>query len=323
MTHGHYKHLSQEERFTLCRLRAQKTPIHQCAKILERSPSTLYRELKRNMHHNGDHPYYTYSKANEKAMARRKISKPRSKHTVQTWAIIEQKIRLNWSPEQVANWILGEHGVSISTETIYQYIYNDRKAGGNLIAHLRHRFRKRRKRYRSKDYRGVLRGKRMIGERPQEINNRESIGHWEIDTVLGKGSKRCIATLVERKTGYLIIGLLDARNVDCLNAKVIELIRRHNMPFLSITADNGTEFHGYKAIEQATQTTFYFATPHHSWERGTNENTNGLIRQYLPKGTSMKRITQNMCDLIAKEINERPRKRLGYRMPSDRIREVA
>lgn len=323
MAQGQYKHITQEERFTLCRLRAQKTSIRQCAKILGRHPSTLYRELKRNLHHNGDHAYYTHSKANEKAMARRKGCKPQTKHTAQTWTIVEQKIRLNWSPEQIANWMPGEHGVHISTETIYQYIYKDRREGGNLIAHLRHRFRKRRKRYRSKDYRGVLRGKRMIGERPQEINNRESIGHWEIDTMLGKGSKRCIATLVERKTGYLIIGILDARTVECLNAKVIELIGRHNMPFLSITADNGTEFHGYKDIEQATKTTFFFATPHHSWERGTNENTNGLIRQYLPKGTSMRRVTQDMCDLIAKEINERPRKRLDYTSPSDCIRKVA
>lgn len=323
MAQGQYKHLSVEERFTFCQLRSQKMPMVKIAKVLGRSPATLYRELKRNLHHNGDHAYYTYTKANEKAMGRRRSSKPRTKHTAQTWTTIEEKIRLNWSPQQVSNWLRGEHGIRISTETIYQYIYKEWRVGGNLIAHLRHRFRKRRKRYRSKDSRGVLRGKRMIGERPQEINNRESIGHWEIDTVLGKGSKHCIATLVERKTGYLIIGLLDARTVESLNGKVIELIGRHNMPFLSITADNGTEFHGYKDIEQATKTTFYFATPHHSWERGTNENTNGLIRQYLPKGTSMRKVTQDMCDLIAKEINERPRKRLGYHTPSERIQEAA
>lgn len=318
-----YKHLSHAERYTLSRLRASRVPISECGRILGRSRSTIYRELKRNIHHNGHHAYYTHSRANEMAQARRKASKPRHRHTAQVWTTIEQQIRLNWSPEQVAHWLPGAHGVRISTETIYQYIYEDKKAGGSLYVHLRHRSRKRRKRYRSKDYRGVLRGKRMIGERPQEINDRVSIGHWEIDTVLGKGSKRCIVTLVERKTGYLMIGVLDARRADILNQKVIELIQRHNMPFLSITADNGTEFHGYKQIEQATNTTFFFATPHHSWERGTNENTNGLIRQYLPKGQSMRRLTQSMCDLIADEINHRPRKRLGYGTPYSSIQKAA
>ena len=163
----------------------------------------------------------------------------------------------------------------------------------------------------------------MISERPAEINNRESVGHWEIDTVLGKGSKRCIATLVERKTGFLIIGLLDARTVACLNASVIRIIKEHHMPFFSITSDNGTEFHGYKDIQNATKTTFYFANPHHSWERGTNENTNGLIRQYLPKGTSMRHVTQDMCNLIAKTINERPRKRLDYKTPIEASEQAA
>lgn len=320
---GSYKHLSIEERFTFCQLRAQGMSLRRCAKILGRSPSTLSRELQRNQHHNGDHAYYTYSKAHQKAIARRKDCRPTSKFTAQEWSAIEARIRLNWSPDQVSHWMSATHGISICHESIYQYIYKDRKAGGCLIAHLRHRSRKRRKRYRSKDYRGVLRGKTMIADRPPEINNRDSVGHWEIDTVLGKGSKRCIVTLVERKTGYLIIGLLDARTVECLNAKVIALIRNHQMPFLSITADNGTEFHGYKDIEAATKTTFYFANPHHSWERGTNENTNGLIRQYLPKGVSMKRVTQNMCDLIAKAINERPRKRLGYNTPLNAIRKAA
>lgn len=323
MAQGSYTHLSYADRIQFCGLRAAGMSIPQCAKILQRSPSTLYRELKRNIHHNGHHAYYTHSRANEMAQARRKESKPRHRHTAQAWTIIEQQIRLNWSPEQVAHWIRAEHGVHICAETIYQYIYEEKRAGGSLYVHLRHRSRKRRKRYRSKDYRGILKDKRMIGERPQQINERASIGHWEIDTVLGKGSKRCVVTLVERKTGYVIIGVLNARKADYLNAKVIELIQRHNMPFLSITADNGTEFHGYKQIEQATQTTFYFATPHHSWERGTNENTNGLIRQYLPKGTSMRRLTQSMCDLIADEINGRPRKRLGYTTPIIAIRKAA
>lgn len=134
---------------------------------------------------------------------------------------------------------------------------------------------------------------------------------------MGKGSKDCIVTLVERKTGYTLIGKLKDRTTASLNKRCIQLIKKESAKFLTITADNGTEFHQYKAIEAATQTRFYFANPHHSWERGTNENTNGLIRQYLPKGTSMKELTQVRCCAIAKQLNNRPRKRLGYKTPME------
>jgi IS30 family transposase len=141
------------------------------------------------------------------------------------------------------------------------------------------------------------------------------VGHWEIDTVLGQGSRHCIVSLVERKSGYLQIGKLNARNKEQTTVMTIELIRRHPDRFSTITADNGTEFHGYAQIEQATGVPFYFANPHHAWERGTNENTNGLIRQYLPKHSSMARLTQRECDAIASSLNTRPRKRHGYRTP--------
>ncbi|OLQ71338.1 IS30 family transposase [Photobacterium proteolyticum] len=132
---------------------------------------------------------------------------------------------------------------------------------------------------------------------------------------MGKGSKHCIVTLVERKTGHTLIGQLDDRTTASLNRRTIKIMNRLDGLFTSITADNGTEFHQYKEIERATGTRFYFANPHHSWERGTNENTNGLIRQYLPKGTSMTTLTQAKCDAIAKRLNTRPRKRLGFKTP--------
>ena len=123
-------------------------------------------------------------------------------------------------------------------------------------------------------------------------------------------------SLVERKTGYVLIGKLEARTVQQLNRGTLRIARRHADQFSTITADNGSEFHGYALIEQALELKFYFATPHHSWERGTNENTNGLIRQYLPKGQSMARVTQSQCDLIAEHLNNRPRKRHGYKTPN-------
>jgi IS30 family transposase len=131
---------------------------------------------------------------------------------------------------------------------------------------------------------------------------------------LGESSD-CIVTLVERKSGYLAIGKLAARTVLQTNRAILALMRRHRGRVRTITADNGSEFHGYAAVEAATGVRFYFATPHHSWERGTNENTNGLIRQYLPKGQSMTSLTQSQCDAIAHHLNNRPRKRHGYKTP--------
>ncbi len=148
--------------------------------------------------------------------------------------------------------------------------------------------------------------------------NRSRIGHWEVDTVLGDSQAgACIVTLVERKTGYLVIGKLARRTAANLNARLEALVRRQPHAVRTITADNGTEFHSYKAIEALVPLKFYFATPHHSWERGSNENMNGLIRQYLPKGVSMERLTQTDCDQIAAKLNQRPRKRFNWQTPEE------
>lgn len=224
-------------------------------------------------------------------------------------------IRRFWSPEQVAGSLRRRGHLRISHETIYRHIWEDRRRGGHLHRYLRCALKQRRKRYGFYDSRGRLAGKRMIQERPGHIQLRRQSGHWEIDTVLGKGSRHCIVSLVERKSGYVQIGKLKARNVEQTTGITIELIRRRPELFRTITADNGTEFHGYTDIERATDVAFYFATPHHAWKRGTNENTNGLIRQFLPKNSSMARITQQDCDAIARRLNTRPRKRHGYRTP--------
>jgi IS30 family transposase len=227
------------------------------------------------------------------------------------WHLIGRR----WSPEQVAATLRCSGELHISHETIYRHIWADMKRGGHLHRYLRCAIKQRRKRYGAYDSRGRLAGKCMIQDRPAHIGHRRRIGHWEIDTVLGKGSRHCIVSLVERKSGYLQIAKLQARNVQQTTTGTIELIQRHPGQFKTITADNGTEFHGYADIEKATGVKFYFATPHHAWERGTNENTNGLIRQYLPKGTSMARLSQQQCDDIANELNTRPRKRHGYKTP--------
>lgn len=310
-----YQHLSHEERRILIQQRCQGKSLAEIGRILERHPSTLSRELRRNLHDNGDHCYYTHSMADQKARARRHKSRRHSQYTTQEWQRIESLIILDWSPEQISNHLKGQKSIRISHESIYQYIYRDKKAGGRLYTHLRLRCKKQRKRYGTYERRGILAGKRMITERPAHIENRLEPGHWEADTVLGTGTKDCIVTLVERATGLTMIGKAASRTKEDVNQVIIRLIRQHTHPVKTITSDNGTEFHGYKDIELATGVVFYFAIPHHAWERGTNENTNGLIRQYIPKYTSMKHITQTYCDVIAEVLNLRPRKRLGFKTP--------
>jgi transposase, IS30 family len=323
MDKSSYIHLGVGERQTLIRLHTQGFSNRAIGKILNRSHTTIARELVRNKHHNGDHEYYTYSIAQKKAMGRRSRSRKKSQYTDDQWDTVDNLIKEDLSPEQVSNLLRIQRLPHPCHEAIYQHIYKDKRCGGTLYTHLRHRCRKKRKRYRSKDSRGVLRGKTMIDDRPQHINERREHGHWEIDTVMGKGSKDCIVTMVERRTRYVWIGKLEEHTVACLNAAVIKFIVSTPLPVLSITSDNGTEFHGYKGIESATDTMFFFAHPHHAWERGTNENTNGLIRQYLPKGVSMKTITQKDCDSIAERLNNRPRKTLQYRTPIKAWEEVA
>ncbi len=232
--------------------------------------------------------------------------------------MVEACLRQQWSPEQAAGWLRRKRQLSISYETIYRYVWADRKQGGGLYLHLRCSPKQRRKRYGHYDSRGRLAGKRPICERPAGAQNRSRVGHLEADTVIGNISdKHCVLTLVDRKTGYVMIGKLDNRTIDATNRRAVCMINNAARPTRTITADNGTEFHGYKAIEAATGSNFYFATPYHSWERGTSENTNGLIRQYLPKRTSMAHIIQHTCNRIAHKLNARPRKRLGFRTPEE------
>jgi len=207
----------------------------------------------------------------------------------------------------------------ISHETIYRYVWEDRARGGDLCTQLRCARKQRRKRYARYDSRGRLAGKRHLSERPAQVERRAQVGHWEIDTLMGVGNTHCVVTLVERATGYVLIGKLAERTASEVTRRTIELMRKHAGRFRTITADNGTEFHSYQKIEQATGVTFYFATPHHAWERATNENTNGLIRQYLPKRKSMAHVTQWDCNRIAKKLNTRPRKRYDFDTPEERF----
>jgi IS30 family transposase len=313
-----YHQITPEERYTLATLRKQipALTITDMARLLGRHRSTLYRELQRNSTHPDG--AYRASRAQEAANGRRRRSRKHSQFTAEDWELVEEALRADLSPEQVSGWLERHDLLSISHETIYQHIWRDKRAGGDLWRRLRQRP-KYRKRYGSNEKRGRLAGKRHISERPIAVERRRQIGHWEMDTV-GGTTKHCIATLVERATGCVLIAKLADHTKKELNRQVITLIREQPHLFKTITVDNGTEFHGYEEIERATGVRFYFATPYHSWERGTNENTNGLIRQYLPKRQSMKPVTQSKCNQIAQTLNNRPRKRLDFRTPTEKLR---
>ena len=307
--------ITLEERYAMWALKKQGLSIRAIARELRRAPSTISRELRRNRRPSGR---YNPDVAHQYTVARRRRSRRNTHFSHDEWVLVEHLIELDWSPEQVAGW-LRLHGIlSISHETIYVRVWRNKQAGGELWAHLRQATKKRRKRYRSHDSRGRLAGKRHISERPPEIESRTVTGHWEIDTIKGDSqAMHSAVTLVERKTGFTVLGKLERHTASECTQRVTELIARHAGRVTTITADNGTEFHSYKDIEAATGALFYFATPHHSWERGTNENTNGLLRQYLPKRTSMAKVTQADLDAIAAKLNARPRKRLGFRTPEE------
>lgn len=311
-----YHQITFAERYTLGLLRQRGLSPAAIARVLGRHRSTISREVRRNRtpRDGGYRPQL----ADWYARGRRSRSRRHQRFGPAAWARIRTLLEEDWSPEQVAGRLRRQGELAISHETIYRYIWADKRAGGRLYEHLRGARKRFRKRYRSYDSRGRLAGKRPITARPPAAEQRTEVGHWEGDTLLGAGQAApCLLSLVERKTGYLVLGHLRRRTSAQVNQRARRLIHRQPHRVQTITVDNGTEFHEYKALERATAARFYFATPHHAWERGTVENTNGLLRQYLPKGQSLAHLTQPDCNRLARKLNRRPRKRLAFRTPEE------
>jgi len=311
-----YKQLTSEDRYTLGALNWQGFSVVDIANAIGCDRSTVYRELKRNSCNDGG---YRPSKAVSRTTGRRSRSRRNKHYTKSDFKLICKLLRRKYSPKQVIGHIRRYRLMKRipSHETIYKYIWKDKADGGSLWKSLRQSSKQRRKRYNAYDSRGRLANKPHITDRPPSVETRKFFGHWEIDTVKGTGSKDCIVTIVERKTGFVQIGKLLNSTTAQLNKKTIRLIKKFRDCYKTITSDNGTEFHQYKNIEKQTGVKFFFASPYHSWERGTNENTNGLIRQYLPKGKSMENLTQQQCDRIAEQLNNRPRERYDFKTPME------
>ena len=232
-----------------------------------------------------------------------------------TVKLIEEKLCLDWSPEQISGHLRQEAGFQISHERIYQHVWSDKLAGGELYRHLRHSHKKRRKQYGSQDKRGQIRNRVSIDERPEVVLEKSRIGDWEIDTMIGKNHQGALITIVERVSKFTLIKKVDSKQADVVTQATIALLEPYVDKTLTITADNGKEFAKHETIAQALNTNVYFAHPYRSWERGLNENTNGLIRQYFTKGSSFENITNFEIEKVMNRLNHRPRKSLNFRTP--------
>lgn len=322
-----YHQLTEPERYTLSVLKREGHSLRSIARLLQRSPSTISREIQRNatVVQGKPRPLYVPSKAQEHANGRRRRSRRVRHHAPEVYAHVQARlVEDQWSPEQIASQLPGQLGVRLSHMTIYRYVRQEQRAGGVMFRFLRQGGKRRRKRTYGPEKRGKLGNKPMIDTRPVAIEGRQEVGHWEGDTVMGAaGERACLLTLVERSTGFALVVKLPHRTVRAVNRATVEVIRTRGLPFKTITWDNGTEFHGYRQIEQATGIRCYFAYPHHPWERGSNENFNGLLRQYFRKRKSLAGKRQHHCDHAAAKLNTRPRKRYGFQTPVQRMRELS
>lgn len=228
--------------------------------------------------------------------------------------LVESKIRDDWSPEHVSGWLKQAQGLTISHGRIYQHVWADKLEGGQLYKHLRHSGKKR-KRYGSKDKRGQIRNRISIDDRPDIVNEKTRLGDWEIDTVIGKNHQGALVTIVDRVSKFTLIKKVTGKQADVVAEATITLLQPYRDKTTTITADNGKEFAGYEKIKAALDADIYFAHPYRSWERGLNENTNGLIRQYFTKGSSFENITDGGIAAVMEKLNHRPRKTLNYKTP--------
>lgn len=311
-----YTQLTQEERYQIYALLKAGHSQTEIAMILNRHKSTISREIQRNTGLRGYRPQQAQRLTDE-----RKIAKVRPRIHSDVWTDVIHLLRQDWSPEQISLWLKAEHGVSISHEWIYQFVLQNKLSGGDLYRHLRCQ-KQRRKRYGSYSRRGQLIDRVSIDERPSIVDQRQRIGDWELDTIIGKGHQQAIVSLTERKSRYTLIHKVKRKTAASVSSAIIRLLKPLAHHVKTLTSDNGKEFADHKAIAQALNADFYFAHPYASWERGLNENTNGLIRQYFPKNRDFSTITQKQINQVMDKLNNRPRKCLGIKTPNQVLLDI-
>jgi IS30 family transposase len=317
-TNQGYRQLTYGQRCQIYALKKRGFSNRQIAADLGVSHTTVGRELGRNSGRRG----YRCKQAEEKSQSRRHATA--GKHRKMTPTLIrciEEKLSIQWSPEQITCWLALRGGVTVSHETVYQYIWNDKRDGGALWKNLRRRARRYQKRGNDgKTSRGRIPGRIDIDLRPAIVERRSRIGDWEADTIIGANSKGAIVSLVERKSRKTRLVKVERKTAKAVKTALVNALRPHKNNVLTITCDNGKEFTLHQKIGKSLHADTFFAKPYHSWERGTNENTNGLVRQYFPKKMDFAMVTQADVRRVERTLNNRPRKCLDYKTPNQVFR---
>jgi IS30 family transposase len=303
-----YHQLTQEQRYQIYALKKMGHCLSEIAEVIGADKTSVGRELKRNRGKRGYRP----QQAQALALGRRRQGK--SRITSSTWITVARLLRQEWSPEQISGRLKKEQGLAISHEWIYQYVLQDKWAGGELYRHLRCQ-KQRRKRYGKYERRGQLLNCTSIEERPALVNRRKRLGDWEVDTLIGKRHKQAMVTLTERKSRFTLLGKVTHRTAQAVENQIHKLLLPVADQVYSLTSDHGKEFANHQRLAETLNLKFYFAHPYAAWERGTNENTNGLIRQYFPKKHDFQTISQKQIQQVMHKLNLRPRKTLRFKTP--------
>ncbi|MGH7484848.1 MAG: IS30 family transposase [bacterium] len=306
-----YTQLTREQRYQIYAYLKAGLNQSQIAAHLGVHKSTLSRERARNQGGRGYRP----KQAQTRCETRRALSQG-SRIGAADWRRVERLIRREWSPMQIRDRLLDEGQRPISHEWIYQYLRRDQQAGGTLYRNLRCQ-RRRRKRYGRPERRGQLKNRVSIDARPAIVARRSRIGDWEGDTLIGHRHRGVLVSMVERKSGYTVLAALPRRTAQAFREATVKLLRPFQARVHTLTLDNGKEGAQHERIAQSLKAHVYFAHPYASWERGTNENTNGLIRQYFPKRRNLSTVTQPELDHAMHRLNHRPRERLGFKTPHE------
>ncbi len=307
-----YTQITNEQRIQIDALLKQGISKDKIAEQLSVHRSAVFREVKRN---GGKRGGYNCWQAQELACERKeRFGLPR-KLNDKVKRTIGEKLNEEWSPEQITGYCKQNKIEMVSHETIYQFIYADKKQGGVLYKKLRIASKPYRKRYGSYDHRGKITDRVSIDERPAVVNLKQRYGDFEADTIIGKNHQGAVLTLVERKSYFTLLGKLEHKKADITRNKMINLLSSYKDQVHTITSDNGLEFADHKIIAQKLSADFYFTHPYSAWEKAINENTNGLVRQYLPKQTNLKQVTIEQLKIIENKLNNRPRKSLQWKTP--------
>ncbi len=311
-----YKHVSDEERYFIhVSIREGKSQAD-IARSLGRSPSTISREIRAGKWPRSKMYCYDWGVYFKRGRMKSKQRNRARKITPELGAMIEERLKNYWSPEQISGELRLRHGIRISHETIYRYIHSDADRQKRLKPFLRQGKKLRRKAYGSGARASNIPNRRPITERPEIVARKERLGDWECDTVIGADRKSVLITLVDRATLFTVSGKIPQKTARNVSNAMIRMLAPYQDKVHTLTFDNGSEFVEHERIGKALEATTYFAAPYASWERGINENTNGLLRQFFPKGTDFQEISEEAVQSAVELLNHRPRKTRGYLTPS-------